>query len=516
VNREDRANGAPPTDDRVPTIGPGVGRRSERASVENPAGEGDATAELGFHSLPPTVEGRADVSLAGSLPEWLSGVLVRNGPGTFEAGDGTVDHWFDGLAMLHRIGLDGAADRVTYRSRFLRSDAYWRARTGRPAGGFATGESTLRERVVGALAGGTYDNANVICERVGDRYLALTETPRWVAVDPRTLATLGSVEHEGPLVGQTTCAHFGRDGSDTPVTFDVDFGRTSRYHVYELADAATRRPIASLAVDRPAYMHSFALTPSYVLLTEFPFTVDPMTFLTPGRQGPFVEAYEWDPDRGTRILVVDRATGELVAAPRTDATFGFHHVNAYEDGRDVVFDLETVPDAEAVGALSLTRLRAGQLDAFAGRIDRYRVVDPAGAGAATVERTRLYGDGTALPRVSPARRGRRHRYVYAQSTGQPVTEWPTGVLKLDVETGDVREFTVDGWQFSEPVFVPRPAAARTAEDDGVVLTVALDNGGGRSVVVVLDGGSFTELARAPLPHAVPFGFHGRWFPDLSP
>jgi beta-carotene 15,15'-monooxygenase len=514
VSREDRANGPPETEDRdaVATIGRDAGRRSGGAFPR----DGGARTELGFHSLPPTAEGRADLPLEGSLPDWLSGVLVRNGPGTFEAGDGTVDHWFDGLAMLHRIGVDGAADRVTYRSRFLRSDAYWRARSGESAGGFATGESTLRERVVGALAGGTYDNANVICERVGDRYLALTETPRWVAVDPRTLATLGAVEHEGPLVGQTTCAHFGRDGSGTPVTFDVAFGRTSRYHVYELPDAGTRRPIASLSVDRPAYMHSFALTSSYVILTEFPFTVDPLAFLAPGRQGPFVEAYEWEPDRGTRILVVDRSTGELVAAPRTAATFGFHHVNAYEDGPDVVFDLETVPDAEAVGALSLTRLRTGQLDAFAGRIDRYRLADPAGAGATTVERTRLYGDGTALPRVSPARRGRRHRYVYAQSTDQPVTEWPTGVMKLDVETGDVRGFTVDGWQFSEPVFVPRPAPTRTAEDDGVVLAVALDNDGGRSVVVALDGQSFAELARAPLPHAVPFDFHGRWFPELSP
>jgi beta-carotene 15,15'-monooxygenase len=104
--------------------------------------------------------------------------------------------------------------------------------------------------------------------------------------------------------------------------------------------------------------------------------------------------------------------------------------------------------------------------------------------------------------------------VYAQSTDQPVREWPTGVMKLDVETGDVTEFTVDGWQFSEPVFVPRPPP-RSAEDDGVVVTVALDNAARRSVFVVIDGQTFEERARAPLPHAVPFDFHGRWFPELT-
>jgi beta-carotene 15,15'-monooxygenase len=470
------------------------------------------TATLGFHSL--TSETNDQLPVDGSLPDWLTGSLVRNGPGCFEAGDGTVDHWFDGLAMLHRFGVDGAAGRVHYRNRFLRSDAYWRAQTGEPAGGFATGETTLRERVAGALLGTTYDNANVVVERVGDRYLALTESPRWVAVDPRTLATLGAVEHDGPTVGQTTCAHFGRVGGGPPVTFDVEFGRTTQYHVYDLPDATTRRPIARLTVDRPAYMHSFALTPSYVVLTEFPFTVDPIEFLRPGRQGPFVEAFEWDPARGTRLLIVDRASGDLVASPRTDATFGFHHVNAYEDDGDVVFDLETVPDAESVAALSLAALRAGTLDAFAGRIDRYRIGDPAGPGGTTVERTRLYPGGTALPTVSPARRGQRHRYVYAQSTDQPVREWPTGVMKIDVETGDVTEFTVDGWQFSEPVFVPRPPP-RSAEDDGVVVTVALDNAARRSVFVVIDGQTFEERARAPLPHAVPFDFHGRWFPELT-
>jgi len=32
---------------------------------------------------------------------------------------------------------------------------------------------------------------------------------------------------------------------------------------------------------------------------------------------------------------------------------------------------------------------------------------------------------------------------------------------------------------------------------------------------VLDGGTLAELARAPLPHAVPFDFHGRYFPELT-
>ena len=46
---------------------------------------------------------------------------------------------------------------------------------------------------------------------------------------------------------------------------------------------------------------------------------------------------------------------------------------------------------------------------------------------------------------------------------------------------------------------------------GVVLSVVLDANAGRSFLLVLDAGSFEELARAEAPHHIPFGFHGQYF-----
>lgn len=227
-------------------------------------------------------------------------------------------------------------------------------------------------------------------------------------------------------------------------------------------------------------MHSFALTPGYVVLTEFPFVVDPLGFLRPGAQGPFVEHFRREPDSGTRFLVIDRTSGDLVAEPRADPLFGFHYANAYETDGDLVLDLETVPDASAVATLSLDRLRAGDLDVLGGRLERFRV-DPA---AGTVDRTPVYEAGTALPTVPRTRWCRRHRYVYAQGTDQPVTGWPSVVLTVDTETGDAREYRGDADHYGEPVMVPRPGADR--EDGGVVLTVGLDRDARRSVLVVLD------------------------------
>ena len=52
---------------------------------------------------------------------------------------------------------------------------------------------------------------------------------------------------------------------------------------------------------------------------------------------------------------------------------------------------------------------------------------------------------------------------------------------------------------------------RDGEDDGVVLSVVLDTNAGRSFLLVLDAGSFEEIARAEAPHHIPFGFHGQYF-----
>ena len=62
------------------------------------------------------------------------------------------------------------------------------------------------------------------------------------------------------------------------------------------------------------------------------------------------------------------------------------------------------------------------------------------------------------------------------------------------------------------MFAGRPG--RTAEDDGVVLSVVLDAPRGTSFLLVLAAATFTEVARAELPHPVLFGYHGQFYDDV--
>jgi carotenoid cleavage dioxygenase-like enzyme len=45
----------------------------------------------------------------------------------------------------------------------------------------------------------------------------------------------------------------------------------------------------------------------------------------------------------------------------------------------------------------------------------------------------------------------------------------------------------------------------------VILSVVLDAAAGTSFLLVLDAASFAEVARARVPHHIPFGFHGQYF-----
>ena len=54
--------------------------------------------------------------------------------------------------------------------------------------------------------------------------------------------------------------------------------------------------------------------------------------------------------------------------------------------------------------------------------------------------------------------------------------------------------------------MPRPGG--TEEDDGVILSVVFDASAGYSFLLVINATSFTEVARAAVPHAIPYGLHG--------
>lgn len=454
---------------------------------------------LGFRSLRDEVTVDA-LPLEGALPAWLGGSLLRTGPAQFEVGANRMRHWFDGYAMLHRFTIAGGS--VSYGNRFLDSRAYRRAQeTGRIAlGEFATDPCRSLYRRVQSLFTGPdlTDNANVNISRLGERFLAMTETPLPIEFDPATLRSAG-VAFTAPGHLSTAHPHADRDGA--MLNYAAKLGPRSSYRFFRVDPAsATPSVIASLPVRHPAYMHSFGLTERWLVLAEFPFVVNPLSLALAGR--PYIENYRWQPDLGTRFTLVDRDSGETISGFRTDACFAFHHINAYERDGEVVVDLCAFADAQIVQDLYLDRLRAGAPLAQA-TPTRFRL----SLRDRTVSRERLAEGGLELPRINYRRcNGRPYRYAWGNDTGPG--GWVEKIVRIDAETGTATAWSQPGCFPGEPVFVAEPGAED--EDAGVLLSVVLDAEAETSFLLVLDAATLAPLARATVPHAIPFGFHGQF------
>jgi beta,beta-carotene 9',10'-dioxygenase len=458
-----------------------------------------ASPALGYQSMENEV--RVDsLPLTGALPEWLTGSLVRTGPAKWEVGERTMNHWFDGLAMLHRFGFgDGS---VSYASRFLEGRAYRAAkRTGEITySEFATDPCrSLFQRVTATFSPKLSDNANVNLVQLGERFIAMTETPIPVQFDAETLETAG-VAYEVPGMLTTAHPHLDRPTKGM-LNYAAKLGPRNEYRFFVLAPGAERpEVIARRAVREPAYMHSFGLTERWIVLAEFPYVVNPLRLAFSGR--PYIENYRWKPELGTRFTLIDRTTGQSTGPFEADPWFCFHHVNAYEDGGEVVVDLCAFPDPGIVEDLYLERLRAGKPVADP-QVRRFRI-DPA---TGRVGDERLVEQGFELPRINYGRCNERpYRYAWGVGTGD--SGWLQRIVKADVERRETSEWSEPGCFPGEPVFVAAPGAAD--EDEGVLLSVVLDSDAGNSFLLVLDARTLEPLGRAEAPHQIPFGFHGQY------
>jgi carotenoid cleavage dioxygenase-like enzyme len=461
----------------------------------------------GFRSLQSEVDNK-QLETQGTVPAWLEGTLIRNGPGLFDIDGTRVSHWFDGLAMLRRYHFSNG--NIRYSNRFLRTDAYADAADGRLTGQFGTDTRGWR-RLIEPLRSGLptpTDNTNVHVARIDQEYVALTEAPRRVSFDPETLQTQTEFEFTDEITEHLTAAHLVDDQDQRElIGFATQFGRVPQYHIYKIPyESRQRERITSVDARGPAYMHDCSVTDEHIVLVEVPLVISALQTLNPFSEG-IQDLLSWEPDRGMRLLVIERESGELIADPIVDSAFVFHHINAYIDDDTIILDLIEYSDNRVLDAMQMQ-----QLDAFSsspapdGNPIRYQINTTTGS----VERSPLSDVGMELPRIAQPDVSGRHRYTYAQLTDQ---EGGNGLVKLDCDTGETREWWEPSVYLEEPLPIRDPNGH--ADDDGVVIAPALDVEEDRTTVMIFDASTLEIQARAQLPHSEPFGFHGRFFPSMQ-
>ena len=106
-----------------------------------------------------------------------------------------------------------------------------------------------------------------------------------------------------------------------------------------------------------------------------------------------------------------------------------------------------------------------------------------------------------------------YQYIYGVSINK---EHPASfynqLIKFDIKNRTHSTWYEEGCFPGEPVFARSPEAR--AEDDGLILSVVLDGNRGKSFLLILDARTFQQIARADVPQAIMFGYHGAYYNDI--
>ena len=456
----------------------------------------------------------------GTVPAELLGTLYRNGPGRLERAGQRVHHPFDGDGMITALRFD--AGGVSLTNRFVRT-AGWQAEE---AAGKVLYRGVFGSQKPGGRLANAFDlrlkniaNTGVI--RLGDQLLALWEAAEPHALDPHSLDTHGICLLGGVLKkGEAFSAHprFDPGHHDRPrmVTFGVNTGPRSTIRLMEFAtedDAAAGIKAGDLLNDRRdtfggfAFLHDFAITPNWAVFLQNAVDFNPLPFVL-GEKGA-AQCLRSNPNGQAKFWLIPRDSGVFAGqAPRIiDAPDGFvfHHLNAWEEGSDVVVDSIYYSDFPSIGpdvdfaAVDFDLIPEGLLEQCRIHLDR---------GA--VETTRLSERCCEFAMVNPEREGLPCRFAWMAAAARKQGNDPLQVIKkLNLSTGEHQIWSAAPHGFvSEPLMVPRPGAS--SEDDGWILELVWNGARDGSDLVILDASDLRELAVLELPLAIPHGLHGSW------
>ena len=453
---------------------------------------------LGWRSPPADRLDSAELVVEGALPQGLQGVLRRNGPAAHVRHGVRYRHWFDGDGMLQEFRLAGG--RVSHRGRMIatpklsREDAAGR----RLYPAFAT-------PVDDGLPLRRPDDMNVANISVLDHHgelMALWEGGSASLLDRETLAWTGFRSWGEGLQGLPFSAHPRVEADGTLWAFGYASQPRPALVLYHVSADGNLVKAAIVPVDPMSMVHDFVITRRHLVLVLPPFVH------RHGAGATFLDSHVWEPELGTRVLVVSKDDFSDRRWAQLPAGFGFHHGNGWEEADGTIrFDHCLAPDATLVTS-ALRDVMQGELrpaespryTAFALRPD---------GRAELLERA---GDAE-FPVVPPALAGRRNRHVYTVGIAQGAAWFLRSVEKRDLESGDVARFDYgEGFIAEEHVFVPFPDAS--AEDDGWLVGSFLAWQRGVSGIAVFDarGVSDGPVARAWLPYPLPLGLHGKFSP----
>jgi all-trans-8'-apo-beta-carotenal 15,15'-oxygenase len=266
--------------------------------------------------------------IEGEIPEFVRGTYYMNGPARFSHGSFRYNHWLDGDGMVCALRFEG--DRVEFASRFVRSaKRAAEEEAGRPlfrAFGTAFAFDRLKRGVM------LESPINVSVYPYAGRLLAFGEQGLPIELDALTLETRGEFNFHGALNDVSPFAAHPKVDRATGEMFNfgIAFAASEPYLNFYRFDAGARLVFRKrLPIEYPCSIHDFGLSQNYAVFYFSPYILDMQAFIRDRRS--LLDSLSWEPERGSRLVIVSRETGELLTQLHIGSRHCLHFINCFED-----------------------------------------------------------------------------------------------------------------------------------------------------------------------------------------
>jgi len=287
-------------------------------------------------SLEPREESYVVGSIEGEVPDYIRGSYFLNGPARFSRGSFNYRHWLDGDGMVCALRFEDGC--VHFTSRFVRSGKFVaEEEEGRPI--FRTfGTSFEGDRLKRRIALESPANVSVYPHK--NSVLAFGEQGLPWELDPVTLETRGEYNFGGSLTDISPFAAHPKFDSATGEMFNFGIAYSAvgpRLNLYRFGVGGELIYRKRLPLPYPCSIHDFSLSPSFAVFYVSPYILNIESLARDGRT--LMESLNWEPERGSRLLIVSRETGEQVATVPIGNRYCLHLINCFETEHRLTVDV---------------------------------------------------------------------------------------------------------------------------------------------------------------------------------
>lgn len=272
----------------------------------------------------------------GEIPSGLDGTWFANGPGRFAVGPVRYLNWLDGDGAVSAVRVRGNEIEVQQRlvaTAKLREEKEAGTALYRSFGTAFPGDRLVRGAAVASPV-------NVSVWPYAARLVAFGEQglPYELAVDD--LETQGTFTFGGAINAVTPFSGHPKIDPSTGelVTFGVSYAaQEAALQLFRFDAHGDLVLRARCPLPFPASIHDFALGPTTAVFHVGPYVLDVDSIRRSGRS--VLEALAWQPERGSRLLVLERRTGARLAEVAIGQGYCLHLLNAWEERERLTVDL---------------------------------------------------------------------------------------------------------------------------------------------------------------------------------